>query len=73
MPDGSAKIVKATNEGQHEMWKLAFRPPLVALRKPETADVRAADLPYYISIEKNKFKSWEHKFLCDLIHTSGKK
>ncbi len=26
------KIVKATNGGQHEMWKLAFRPPLVALK-----------------------------------------
>ncbi len=25
--DDSAKIVKATNGGQHEMWKLAFRPP----------------------------------------------
>ncbi len=31
LDDGSAKIVKATNGGQHEMWKLAFRPPLVAL------------------------------------------
>ncbi len=28
------KIVKATNGGQHEMRKLAFRPPLVALNLP---------------------------------------
>ncbi len=28
---GSAQIVKATTRGQVSVWKLAFRPPLVAL------------------------------------------
>ncbi len=29
--EGSAQIVKATTRGQESVWKLAFRPPLVAL------------------------------------------
>ena len=34
--EGSAHIVKATTRGQVSIWKLAFRPPLVALRMSYT-------------------------------------
>ena len=30
--EGSAQIVKATTRGQVSVWKLAFRPPLLALK-----------------------------------------